>query len=128
RVRLGERSRSDGGERADRDENVDRERDREREGYGLRDGVGGVVDLLAEGGDAGVAGEGEKQQPGGLEGAVGTVSGEISEVGGAGAATERGAGDDERQRDEYDGDDDSRESGGLVDAAVVDRGEADDGG
>ena len=54
----------DGGEQRDADGGVDHQHAGQGARDRLGDGGGRVADLLAEGGDAGVAGEGEEQEPG----------------------------------------------------------------
>ena len=76
----GERVGSDRQERGDRDDGVDDEGDPERERDGPGDRAGGVADLLAERGDAGVAGEREEQQGGGLEDPADPAVGERPDV------------------------------------------------
>jgi hypothetical protein len=85
---------------------VDHERDPERPRDGLGDRARRIGDLLAEGRDAGVAGEREEQQPGRAQDPVEASGAEVVEAVGAGGAAEGCAGDDERERDEDDGDDD----------------------
>ena len=91
-----------GGEHGDADGGVDHEDAGQGAGDRLGDGHGRIADLLAEGGDAGVAGEGEEQEACGAQHAArrGVDRGEPSERG----RRARPSGDDHRrQRDERHG-------------------------
>ena len=121
----------DGGEQRDADGGVDHQHAGQGARDRLGDGRGRVADLLAEGGDAGVAGEGEEQEPGSAQdaGRRGVDRGDARERG----RRARPAGDDDRgerrqcDREQALGDGDGAgQPADVDDRHGADRGDADE--
>ncbi len=132
----GRGQRGDGGWRAGRgrrpaarrpDDQVDGDGDEQGDGDGAGNGALRVANLLTHGGDAGVSGEGEEQQAGGLEDAVGAAAAEggpAAQVRRAGLAARRAIADHhDGQRGQARGHQDAGQQRGLGHAPVVERGQ-----
>ena len=94
-------------------------------GIARNDRVRRVADLLAERGDAGIAGKGEEQQPRGLQDAVGPRAADGRQVPGIEGAASGAGDDDDREDEQRDRDQDPGQCGRSRDPEVVDRGERD---
>ena len=111
-------------QRTERHRGVHREGDAQCNADRTRDRPGRVPHLLTQGGDSRVAGEGEEQQPGCLQHAGGCSSA-LPDPGCLGPPRGGHHRNHAGEHREHRGDDHPGEPGGLLDAAVVHRGEAD---
>lgn len=121
-----ERGRADREQGAHRNRCVDGEHCAEGQRDRPRDGALRVADLLAEGGDPGVPGEGEAQQPGRLQDVVRPDAPGGPQSGGGRRPAQQAGQHHQGEHEKHEQDEDPGQPGGLGDPAQVDHRERDD--